>query len=57
MPPHPAAKIPLTLIELENISIFDQLLYEEYLLRDTQDIVYHQSRFISSHCHGDFKQR
>lgn len=37
MPLHPAAKIPLTLIELENISIFDQLLYEEYLLRDTQD--------------------
>jgi lipoate-protein ligase A len=37
MSQHPVAKVPLKIIELEGVSIMDQLLYEEYLLRDTQD--------------------
>lgn len=31
------SKTTLKLIELKNVSIFDQLTYEEYLLRDTTD--------------------
>lgn len=33
----PSSKIPLKIIELQNVAIFDQLTYEEYLLRDTHD--------------------
>lgn len=35
--PQQASKVRLKIIELENVSIFDQLKYEEYLLRDTSD--------------------
>lgn len=33
----PLFKIPLKIIQLEGINIYDQLKYEEYLLRDTTD--------------------
>jgi lipoate-protein ligase A len=33
----PELKVPLKLLKLSNMSIFDQLKIEEYLLRDTDD--------------------